>query len=188
MRGLKLGVLLLGSVLAGVPACGGGGGGADDDEDGGSGGRSGAGGATGGSSGSSGSSASGGTGGGTGGSSGGSGGATGGTGGASGKGGTGGGAGSGPAPCDTSDFEWEDPGCPADSLRTFGEPICANLYECIIGYGCAGLSCDTCIETASVGYAMNDFCVQGITAAELRQLCLDESLMYAEAYPECVSL
>lgn len=34
-------------------------------------------------------------------------------------------------------------------------------------------------------YAMNDFCVQGITAAELRQVCLDYAADYAQAYPEC---
>jgi hypothetical protein len=88
-------------------------------------------------------------------------------------------------PCDTSGFEWEDPGCPSGSLRTFGDPVCSNVFKCIIGSACAGLSCDTCIETAAFGYAMNDVCVTGITEAELREVCLGYALDYATAYPEC---
>jgi hypothetical protein len=176
-------------------ACSGGDGAADDEaggtagvagSGGGASGKGGSGGSasgSGGSGGSGGSSASGGSGGSS--TTGGSGGSAAGSGGASGKGGTGGGAGAGPQPCDTSDFEWEDPMCPSDSLRTFGEPICSNLYKCIVGSACAGLACDSCIETVSVGYAMNDFCVQGITAAELRELCLEYALDYAQSYPEC---
>ncbi len=195
MRGLKPAWVVLGGMLFGAAACGGGdNGGSDDDEPGGKGG--GAGSSTGGSSGGSGgSSASGGSGGssasgGTGGSggssaSGGTGGAAAGTSGASGKGGTGGGAGSGPMPCDTSGFEWEDPGCPAGYLRTFGDPVCSNVFKCIIGSACAGLSCDTCIETAAFGYAMNDVCISGITEAELREVCLGYALDYSVTYPEC---
>jgi len=80
---------------------------------------------------------------------------------------------------------WEDPGCPAGYLRSFGEPICANLYKCIIGYACVGLACDSCVETVAVGYAMNDVCISGITAEELRDECTLLALDYAIEYPEC---
>jgi hypothetical protein len=186
MRGTKCGWVVFGSLLFVVSACSGDGGGAEDD-DGGRGGGAGTGGSASGSGGSSASGGSGGSAAGTGGVSGkgGTGGSAAGTGGVSGKGGTGGTGGSGPMPCDTSDFEWEDPGCPEDSLRTFGNPICSNLYKCLIGSACAGLSCDSCLETVSVGYAMNDICVQGITEAELNEICLDYALDYAQSYPEC---
>jgi hypothetical protein len=88
-------------------------------------------------------------------------------------------------PCDTSEFEWEDPGCPAGSLRTFGNPVCSNLYKCIVGSACTGLACASCLETVSVGYAMNDLCVTGITAAELNEICVEYALDYAQTYPEC---
>jgi hypothetical protein len=174
MTTLKLGLALVGLVCW-LPACSGGSEGGGDGDGTRSGGSAGSG--------------VGGTGGTRDSTSGGRGGSTAGLGGGSNRGGAGttGGSGgiTGPEPCDTSDFEWEDPGCPDGYLRTFGEPICSNLYKCIVGVACAGLACDSCIETVAYGYAMNDVCVSGISAAELRDECLSIAQDYATAYPEC---
>jgi hypothetical protein len=211
MRTLCFG-LVGGALLLGAPACGPMNGSDDEDAgeggEGGSGGsRGGAGGATGGSAGTSagkagtnaggasggkaGSSSAGGSGGagavggaGQGGSIG----ATGGgsaTGGSSGTNATGGGGGSGPTPCDTSDLVWEDPGCPDGYLRTFDDEVCSDVFKCVIGYACAGLSCVSCTETAKQGYAMNDVCVAGITEDELRVECNTIADEYAQEYPGC---
>jgi len=176
MRSHLVGLALACGLALLLPACSDAQEASDDDDDGGSSGQGGSGGASGGTGGN----------GGVGGASGGTGGATGGSGGTGGAGtGGSGGSGGGSVPCDTSGLVWEDPGCPAGYLRSFGEPICANLYKCVIGYACIGLACDSCVETVAVGYAMNDVCISGITAEELRDECLLLALDYSLDYPEC---